>query len=577
MPTKPTKNSRQDEAITGIQAMQGHGVQESPGYWTDVWMQVLRRPRAVAGIVWTAIVAFFAAYTPLLANGHPLIAWVTDAEGNRRTTFPLFVNLGPADWLLLVGVTVSTVWLLLPGKRGRRAANLAVCALQAGLSLVAVIAIASKVRDRNAADWIRSLQADPPLGLDLGTSVSVLTALVVGLFFVALPVMTGFARRVTLCGITATVCALIMAGTWSRPLENFNYLEQIREGRMKAVFTVVPWSPNQQPGDRSAANLPPGSTSETALSSSVMIAAGVLDFNKVFTQDDFDLVAAELAEVPLTADERAALLKRWNTDGGALLAPEGGAVADPASVLNRRTGEAILRRTLNDMGQPYLMGTDSLGRDVMSQMLHACRLAISIGLVSTGIAVTIGVTIGALMGYFGGFVDLLLYRVVEIFMAVPVLFLLIVVAGVLPRNTYVMMAIIGCFTWHGAARFTRAEFLKLRNQDFVQSARSVGLPLRSILFKHMLPNGVTPVLVDASFAIAAAILIEAVLSYLGLGPPDQASWGRLLSDANNSSGEFIWWLAIFPGLAIFLTVLSYNLIGEALQTAIDPKLRKARV
>jgi peptide/nickel transport system permease protein len=148
---------------------------------------------------------------------------------------------------------------------------------------------------------------------------------------------------------------------------------------------------------------------------------------------------------------------------------------------------------------------------------------------------------------------------------------------VLPRNTYVMMAIIGCFTWHGAARFTRAEFFRLRNQDFVQSANAVGLPLRSILFKHMLPNGVTPVLVDASFSIAAAILFETILSYLGLGPEEQPSWGKLLSDATAEAGAFSWWLAIFPGFAIFLTVLSYNLIGEALRDAIDPKLKKARV
>jgi peptide/nickel transport system permease protein len=179
------------------------------------------------------------------------------------------------------------------------------------------------------------------------------------------------------------------------------------------------------------------------------------------------------------------------------------------------------------------------------------------------------------MGYFGGWIDLLLFRVVEIFMAVPVLFLLIVAAGVLPRDTYVMMAIIGCFSWTGAARFTRAEFLKLRKQDFVQGAQATGLPLRAILFRHMLPNGVTPVLVDASFAIAAAISVEATLSFLGLGPDGQASWGKLLSSATASTGTFVWWLAVFPGLAIFLSVLSYNLLGEALRDAIDPKLRKA--
>lgn len=222
-----------------------------------------------------------------------------------------------------------------------------------------------------------------------------------------------------------------------------------------------------------------------------------------------------------------------------------------------------------------LLGSDALGGDVLSQMLWACRLSISIGIVSTGISVAIGITMGALMGYFGGKVDLFLFRIVEIFMAVPVLFLLIVAAGVLPRNTYVMMAIIGCFSWTGAARFTRAEFLKLRGQDFVQAARANGLPVSKILFRHMLPNGITPVLVDASFAVAAAITVEATLSYLGLGPDGQASWGKLLSSATAATGTFVWWLAVFPGAAIFLSVLSYNLLGEAMRDAIDPKLRKA--
>lgn len=241
-----------------------------------------------------------------------------------------------------------------------------------------------------------------------------------------------------------------------------------------------------------------------------------------------------------------------------------------------RLGDAAPATAATPLGQRVvLLGTDALGKDVLSQMMWACRLSISIGLVSTGIALLIGVTIGALMGFFGGWVDLLLFRVVEIFMAIPVLFLLIVAAAVLPRNTYVMMAIIGCVSWTGAARFTRAEFLKLRRQDFVQGAQAAGLPLRSVLFRHMLPNGVTPVLVDASFAVAAAIIAEATLSYLGLGPDGQASWGKLLSSATGTTGTFVWWLAVFPGLAIFITVLSYNMLGEAMRDAIDPKLRKA--
>ena len=301
-----------------------------------------------------------------------------------------------------------------------------------------------------------------------------------------------------------------------------------------------------------------------------VVAAGVISFKWTEPLERFDYREREAAGM-IDATYTLIPFSPGQTSTSLFFEP-------PGTTLGEGLGErAAGRLPPEDAGKRFILGTDAQGQDVLTQMLHACRLSISIGLVSTSIAVVIGVTIGALMGYFGGWVDLLLYRVVEIFMAIPLLFLLIVAAGVLPRNTYVMMIIIGCVTWTGAARFTRAEFFKLRNQDFVQSARSVGLPLRSILFRHMLPNGVTPVLVDASFAIAAAILIEAILSFLGLGPVNQPSWGRLLSDSTNETGVFKWWLAIFPGAAIFLTVLAYNLIGEALRDAIDPKLKKARV
>jgi peptide/nickel transport system permease protein len=140
---------------------------------------------------------------------------------------------------------------------------------------------------------------------------------------------------------------------------------------------------------------------------------------------------------------------------------------------------------------------------------------------------------------------------------------------------YVIMVILGITGWVGYARFTRAEFLKLRQQDFVQAAIATGLPLRSVLFKHMLPNGVAPVLVEASFGIAGAILTEAGLSFLGLGLVDEPSWGQMLSEAIGSAGSFKWWMAVFPGTAIFLTVFAYNLVGEALRDAIDPHAKRA--
>jgi len=222
----------------------------------------------------------------------------------------------------------------------------------------------------------------------------------------------------------------------------------------------------------------------------------------------------------------------------------------------------------------HLMGTEQSGADVFSRMLHASRIALSVGFIATGIAVVIGVFVGGLMGYFAGVVDIMAMRLIEIFEAIPMLILLLTVCAFFGRNLYLMMALIGLLSWTGYARFIRGEFLRLRNQDFVHAARAAGLPLRSIVFRHMLPNGITPVLVNTSFGVASAILIESTLSFLGLGLVDEPSWGQLLNQARAGGTGFQWWIATFPGMAIFLTVFAYNLIGEAIRDAIDPKLRK---
>lgn len=225
----------------------------------------------------------------------------------------------------------------------------------------------------------------------------------------------------------------------------------------------------------------------------------------------------------------------------------------------------------------HLMGTEENGADVFSRMIHASRIALSIGLIATGIALVIGVILGGLMGYFSGVVDMLGMRLVEIFEAIPTLFLLLTFVAFFGRSLYMMMIIIGLTSWSGYARYVRAEFLKLRQQEYVQAAVASGLPLTSILFRHMLPNGVAPLLVAVSFGVASAILAEATLSFLGLGLVGEPSWGQMLDQAVKSS-TFNWWMAAFPGGAIFFTVFAYNLIGEAFRDAIDPKLsRKAGV
>jgi len=235
----------------------------------------------------------------------------------------------------------------------------------------------------------------------------------------------------------------------------------------------------------------------------------------------------------------------------------------------------------------HWFGTEKTGADALSRMLHACRIALSIGFIATSIAVTLGIIIGGLMGYFSGIVDLIGMRLVEIMEAIPTLFLLLIFVAFFPGETpevlpgfhvnriYFIMVIIGLTSWSSYARFIRAEFLKLRQQDFVHAAKACGLPLWSILFRHMLPNGVAPVLVGASFGVASAILAEATLSFLGLGLVDEPSWGAMLDQALGGTGAFSWWLAIYPGGAIFLTVFAYNLIGESLRDAIDPHMKKS--
>jgi peptide/nickel transport system permease protein len=220
----------------------------------------------------------------------------------------------------------------------------------------------------------------------------------------------------------------------------------------------------------------------------------------------------------------------------------------------------------------HLLGTEANGGDILSRMIHACRIALSIGVISVGISVAIGIVVGGLMGYFVGAVDLFGMRLIEIFEAIPTLFLLVTFIAFFGRNLYIMMAIIGVTGWTGEARYIRAEFLRLRKQDFVHAAVASGLPLRSLLFRHLLPNGISPILVAATFGLASALLYESVLSFLGIGLVEEPSWGQLLNQALGVGGTFIWWIAIFPGLAIFLTVFAYNLLGEALRDALDPKL-----
>jgi len=230
----------------------------------------------------------------------------------------------------------------------------------------------------------------------------------------------------------------------------------------------------------------------------------------------------------------------------------------------------------------YLLGTDELGRDVFARMLQGSFVSLSIGFIAVGISVLIGITMGGLAGFYGnirlGFitVDTLLMRFTDAMMCFPAFFLILTVVALLPPSIYNIMIVIGLTSWEGTARFVRAEFLSLREQDFVQAATALGVPERRIIFRHMIPNALSPVLVSATIDVASAILTESALSFLGFGvQPPYATWGNILADGK----DFIFdapWLFFIPGFAILTVVLSFNLVGEGLREAMNPKLRGRR-
>ncbi|MFZ5832802.1 MAG: ABC transporter permease [Planctomycetota bacterium] len=221
------------------------------------------------------------------------------------------------------------------------------------------------------------------------------------------------------------------------------------------------------------------------------------------------------------------------------------------------------------------LGTNQAGIDVFAQMVHGTRIALLVGFVATGISAVIGIIVGAVAGYFGGWIDMFLSRIIEMVMCIPALVLILALIAIIERPTiWHLMAVLGVIGWTGIARLTRAEFLKLKETEFVLAARSLGASPPRIMFRHILPNSLAPVMVPISFGIAAAILTESALSFLGFGaPPPNPSWGTLLNAGRDNLN--MWWLILFPGTAIFLTVLAYNLIGEGIQESTDPRLREA--
>jgi peptide/nickel transport system permease protein len=245
----------------------------------------------------------------------------------------------------------------------------------------------------------------------------------------------------------------------------------------------------------------------------------------------------------------------------ALLAPS--IAGDPNAV--------DLASRLRPPDHTHRLGTDDLGRDVLSRVIHGARVSLTVGFTATLISLLIGSLLGALAGYYGGVADWMVSRLIEIVLCFPFLLLVLGIVALFRPSFITIMIALGLTSWTTEARFIRGEFLRIRDMEFAQAARANGARDSRIIFRHLLPNAFAPVLVSASFGVASAILIESALSFLGMGvPPPTATWGNILYSAEQHL-EYAWWLAVFPGIAIFLTVAAFNIIGDRVRDALDPR------
>jgi peptide/nickel transport system permease protein len=235
--------------------------------------------------------------------------------------------------------------------------------------------------------------------------------------------------------------------------------------------------------------------------------------------------------------------------------------------------EIDLKNILQPPSSQHWFGTDQLGRDVMSRMIWGAQISLKVGFVSTGIAILIGTILGSVAGYYGRWVDALIMRFVDIMLCFPTFFLILAVIAFLEPSIWNIMIIIGATGWMGITRLVRADFISLKERDFVQAARVIGASDARIIFIHVLPNCMASVLVAATLGVAGAILTESALSFLGIGvQPPTPSWGNILT-AGKDNIDIAWWLSLYPGLAILITVLGYNMLGEGIRDSLDPRLR----
>ncbi len=252
-------------------------------------------------------------------------------------------------------------------------------------------------------------------------------------------------------------------------------------------------------------------------------------------------------------------------------------VAVSASFISSFDPEEIDRHNiLSPPDAKHILGTDYLGRDVLSRMFYGARVSLSVGFVAVGISSVVGIFFGSVAGYYGGILDRIIMRFVDIMLSIPTFFLILSVIAFLESSIWNIMTVIGLTSWMGVARLVRAEFLSLKSREFILASISIGISDFRLILKHLLPNSLSPVIVSAVLGVAAAVLVESALSFLGIGvQPPTPSWGYMLTVGKDNI-EIAWWLSVFPGLAILITVLGYNLLGEGLRDALDPRIWEDR-
>lgn len=246
------------------------------------------------------------------------------------------------------------------------------------------------------------------------------------------------------------------------------------------------------------------------------------------------------------------------------------ATHDPSAIDN------VLETRYQSPSWEHPFGTDEFGRDLYSRALYGARVSLSVGLLAVLIAISIGTLYGSVAGYFGGFIDNIMMRFVDVFIAFPTFFLLLMLVGVFEASIVAMVLILGLTSWPGTARFIRGEVLSLKEKQFTEAARAIGLPHRTIILRHLIPNGISPVLVSAAMMVSGMIYYEAGLSFLGIGiRPPTPTWGNMMSSGKDAL-LVAWWVALFPGGILAATMLSFNLLADGLRDAFDPKVLMRR-